>query len=63
MIKKVSSHVSSKFTQYVRVWQLLRKPTYQEFKTISKVSAVGVLLVGAIGFVISVAIIFLTKNL
>lgn len=56
MIQKVSSHFSSKFTQYLRVWRLLKKPTYTEFKTISKVSVVGVLLVGAIGFVISVAI-------
>ncbi|MDP2947307.1 MAG: protein translocase SEC61 complex subunit gamma [Nanoarchaeota archaeon] len=56
MINRISSSFSSKFTQYLRVWRLLKKPTYSEFKTISKVSAVGVMVIGAIGFVISVSI-------
>ncbi len=46
--------LSSWFLQYQRVWRLLRKPTMAEYKTISKVSAIGVLVIGALGFVISV---------
>ncbi|MAG39832.1 protein translocase SEC61 complex subunit gamma [Candidatus Pacearchaeota archaeon] len=42
-------------TQYKRVWRLLRKPSREEFLTISKVSAIGLLIIGAIGFVIAMA--------
>jgi len=37
-----------------RVWQILRKPSMEEFKNIAKLSAIGVLLIGVIGFVISI---------
>ena len=37
----------------MRVWQLLKKPDTQEFTTISKVSAIGLGLVGVIGFAIN----------
>lgn len=44
---------SLSMAKYQRVWRLLKKPTIEEFKTIAKVSAVGVLVIGALGFVIS----------
>jgi len=50
---KVKLWLSSRYTQYLRVWRLLRKPTMQEFKLISKVTALGLLIIGAIGFLIS----------
>jgi protein translocase SEC61 complex gamma subunit len=56
---KTTRFISSKAQQYLRVWRLLKKPTYEEFKTISKVSAIGLLIIGAIGFVISIAITLL----
>ena len=37
-----------------RVWQVLRKPNKEEFKVIAKVSAIGMLLIGLIGFIISI---------
>jgi len=37
-----------------RVWQILRKPSMNEFKAISKVSAIGILAIGLIGFFISI---------
>jgi len=37
-----------------RVWQILRKPSMNEYKAISKVSALGILAIGLIGFLISV---------
>jgi len=40
----------------VRVWHVLRKPTSKEFKTISKVAALGLLGIGLLGFVISILI-------
>lgn len=53
---KIKQRLSSFYHKYLRVWRLLRKPTMEEFKTISKVSAIGLLIIGALGFVISIAI-------
>ncbi len=55
MVKRLSRKVVSEYNKYLRVWHLLKKPTIEEFKTISKVSVVGLLIIGALGFVISVA--------
>jgi len=38
-----------------RVWHVLRKPTRKEFEQVSKVSAIGILLLGVIGFLVSIA--------
>tara|TARA_Y100000034_G_scaffold136715_1_gene215139 strand:+ start:5458 stop:5637 length:180 start_codon:yes stop_codon:yes gene_type:complete len=51
---KITSWLSSQYHKYLRVWRLLKKPSMQEFKTISKVTAIGLLIIGALGFVISV---------
>ncbi len=45
--------LKSFFIQAARVWHVLRKPTMDEFKAIAKVSAIGILAMGAIGFIIS----------
>jgi len=42
------------FLQSMRVWKIIKKPSSAEFKTITKVSAIGILILGAAGFVISV---------
>jgi len=52
---KITSWLSSQYHKYVRIWRLLKKPSMQEYKTISKVTAIGLLIIGALGFVISVA--------
>jgi protein translocase SEC61 complex gamma subunit len=51
--------IKSGFQQYKRVWRLLKRPTPQEFKMISKVSLIGLLIIGAFGFVLSLAVKFL----
>jgi protein transport protein SEC61 subunit gamma and related proteins len=51
---KIKTWLSSQYHQYLRVWRLLKKPTMQEFKLISKVTAVGLLIIGALGFVIGI---------
>jgi protein transport protein SEC61 subunit gamma and related proteins len=38
-----------------RVWHTLKKPTKEEFQQTSKVSAIGILILGIIGFAISLA--------
>ncbi|MBU3913301.1 MAG: protein translocase SEC61 complex subunit gamma [Nanoarchaeota archaeon] len=45
--------VKSFLAKCSRVWHILRKPSMDEFKNIAKLSAIGVLLIGVIGFLIS----------
>lgn len=44
--------LKSFFGQCRRVWTVLKKPTRQEFLTISKISALGILAMGLVGFLI-----------
>ncbi|MEX0932554.1 MAG: protein translocase SEC61 complex subunit gamma [Candidatus Pacearchaeota archaeon] len=37
-----------------RVWYVLRKPTMKEFEMVTKISAVGILAIGLVGFTISI---------
>lgn len=37
-----------------RVWLVLRKPTRPEFEMVAKISALGVLILGTFGFLISI---------
>jgi len=39
-----------------RVWLVLKKPSRKEFEMVAKVSAIGVLLLGVIGFLVSILI-------
>jgi len=45
--------IKSFYLKCIRVWRVLKKPTKEEFLTIAKVSAVGILAIGAAGFLIS----------
>jgi len=36
----------------IRVWHVLKKPTREEFVMVAKVSAVGILAIGLVGFII-----------
>ena len=42
-----------------RVWMVLKKPTKMEFQMTSKISAIGILIIGVIGFAISIIVSFL----
>jgi len=46
-------NIKSFAQQCLRVWHLLKKPSKDEFTTIAKVSAIGLGLIGVIGFIIS----------
>ncbi|MEK6831107.1 MAG: protein translocase SEC61 complex subunit gamma [Nanoarchaeota archaeon] len=54
VIEKLKSYIN----QGIRVWRLLKKPDYYEFTTISKVSAIGLGLIGVIGFVINLTMTY-----
>ena len=49
----IKEKITSFYLQCTRVWQLLRKPTGDEFKAVAKVSALGILAMGAVGFIIA----------
>ena len=54
VIQQLTESIKQSFiSQSLRVWKLLKKPDKQEFTTIAKVSAIGLLLVGAIGFAVA----------
>jgi protein transport protein SEC61 subunit gamma-like protein len=52
-------NLKSFFNQSRRVWKLLKKPTREEFTTISKVSAIGLCAVGILGFAINLLMTYL----
>ena len=37
-----------------RVWFVLKKPTREEFAQVTKISAIGILVIGILGFAISI---------
>ena len=53
--------ITSFIIQSRRVWHLLKKPSSYEFKSIAKVSAIGILVIGAIGFLVSDFIALIEK--
>jgi len=54
--------VTGGIKQYIRILKLTRKPSNEEFFTISKVAGAGILLIGIIGFVIYLIMVILPPN-
>ena len=54
MTKKLLTQTKSFFLKCKRVWHILKKPSKKEYSTIAKVSAIGVALLGVLGFLISI---------
>lgn len=48
MLAKIKSFL----LQSKRVWHVLKKPTAEEFKSIAKIAALGILIIGVMGFVV-----------
>ena len=59
--KKYSGKLNSFYVQCQRVWIVLRKPTKDELIMIAKVAGLGILVIGALGFIISDVIKILDK--
>ena len=49
------------YKKCLRVWRVLRKPTKEEFVTVAKVSTIGVLAIGLLGFLVSIIVQTLLK--
>ena len=44
--------------QCLRVWQLLKRPGKEEYLTVAKISALGIGIIGLLGFAISLVMQF-----
>ena len=53
-MKNVLTSAKSFVVKCKRVWSVLKKPSRKEFETIAKVSAIGILILGVLGFLISI---------
>ncbi len=52
-MKDATKNLKSFFIKCKRVWLVLKKPSKEEFIQVAKVSAIGVGIIGIIGFIIS----------
>ena len=55
MVRKHYENMKSFMIKSKRVWLALKKPTRKEFEMVAKVSAVGIVALGVLGFLISTA--------
>jgi protein transport protein SEC61 subunit gamma-like protein len=52
-MERILSWLKSFYCKCIRVWHILKKPSRKEFEQIAKVSAIGIGIIGLIGFAIS----------
>ncbi len=55
-MKRILTPLKSFLLQCGRVWRIMRKPTNEEFKNISKVSGIGILIIGLVGFLVAIVV-------
>lgn len=55
-IKDLPMKTKSFYIKCRRVWQILSKPTKEEFNATSKISAISIIVLGIVGFVISLIV-------
>lgn len=53
-MKKLMESLKSFALKSKRVWMVMKKPTKKEFELVSKISAVGILIIGVFGFLVSI---------
>ena len=52
------SKIRQKLEEYARVLKITRKPTKEEYSISAKITGLGILLIGALGFVIYLVAIY-----
>jgi len=53
-MKEIGIKAKSFLLKCKRVWHVLRKPTGDEFKMTAKISAIGIVVLGILGFLVSI---------
>ncbi|MDG6244187.1 MAG: protein translocase SEC61 complex subunit gamma [Methanolobus sp.] len=56
-----SSSIKQSWKTYLRVLKLTKKPSREEFLTISKVAGIGILAIGFVGFIIYLLLVEMPK--
>ena len=51
--EKLSTRAKRKIKEYVRVLKVTKKPDMEEFKSTVKVTGLGIVVIGVIGFIIA----------
>jgi protein transport protein SEC61 subunit gamma and related proteins len=59
MGESITVKLRNMFAEYGRVLRVTKKPTGEEFRTVMKVSGLGILAIGFIGFVLQMIRYFL----
>jgi len=54
MVRKLYDSLKAFTLKSKRVWLVLKKPTRKEFEMVTKVSALGIVALGILGFLISI---------
>ena len=49
---EILSNLKLKLKEYARVLKITKKPNSEEYKAIVKASGIGIIIIGAIGFII-----------
>lgn len=57
LLRKLKNFVK----ECARVLKITKKPTKEEFKTISKVSGLGILIIGLLGFIVHLIDVLIFK--
>lgn len=55
MLNKALVKLKTFLRESKRVYQVTRKPTMKEFKLIVKITGIGILVIGLIGFIVNLA--------
>lgn len=55
MVRRAYDSLKSFIAKSRRVWMVLKKPTRKEFEMVAKISALGILALGVLGFLVSMA--------
>ena len=55
--------IERKLGEYRRILTLTRRPTREEFSTIAKVAALGIIIIGVVGFLIYLAMVQVPESL
>ncbi len=59
--QSVWTRIKSFVRECVRVFKITKKPTKEEYKTISKVAGLGILIIGLIGFLVHLVNVLVFK--
>jgi len=59
--QKMWSKFKTFMRECIRVFKITKKPTKEEFMTISKVAGLGILVIGLLGFLVTVVKTLLVK--